>query len=172
MPEEKNHRFELHKVYVKDMSFESPMAPNVFRIENATPVIDVQLNVGHESLGEDIYEALLIITVNGKLNEKDAFLAEVHQAGIYQITGLEPEGALTSVLEVTCPNMLFPFAREAINELIVRGGFPQFLLSPVNFEILYRERRRRDSDDVRNGGNGAGDPGEPAAEVDADGAST
>ena len=172
MPEEKKQRFELHKVYVKDMSFESPMAPNVFRTENATPVIDVQLNVSHDPLGDGVYESLLIVTVNGKLNEKDAFLAEVHQAGIYEISGVEPGHTLTSLLEVACPNMLFPFAREAINELVVRGGFPQLLLSPVNFDLLYREGLSTGSGDARDGGNGTADGGEPAAEVDADSAGT
>lgn len=168
MTEQMIQKFELQKVYVKDLSFESPMAPDIFRSANTIPGIEIQLNVGHEPLTDDLYESLLIVTVNGKLDEKDAFLAEVHQAGIYRISGIDQDHGLSALLEVACPNMLFPFAREAINELVVRGGFPQLLLSPVNFETLYRDKLRS---------NGAGDgTSEPddgnAAQPDAEGSST
>lgn len=150
MAEETKQVFELRKVYVKDMSFESPMAPNIFRNPEATPTIDVQLNIGHDDLGDGMYESILVVTVNGKLNEKDAFLAEVHQAGVYEISGISQDDALGAALEVTCPNMLFPFAREAINDLIVRGGFPQLLLSPVNFQALHRQRAVNEARDAQS----------------------
>ena len=155
MAEETKQVFELRKVYIKDMSFESPMAPNIFRNPEATPTIDVQLNIGHDNLGDGMYESILVVTVNGKLNEKDAFLAEVHQAGVYEIAGISQEDALGAALEVTCPNMLFPFAREAINELIVRGGFPHLLLSPVNFQALHRQRAMNEARDDQGDGNAA-----------------
>lgn len=151
MAEDQKQKFELRKVYIKDMSFESPMSPRIFTQENAAPAIDVQLNVGHEDLGDDVYESIVTVTVNGKLEEKHAFLAEVQQAGVYEISGIGPESHLTAVLEVACPNMLFPFAREAINELVVRGGFPQLLLSPVNFDSLYRRKAQRRADNAQSG---------------------
>lgn len=164
MADDQKQKFELRKVYIKDMSFESPMAPSIFKQGVATPSVDVQLNVGHETLGNDMYESILTVTVNGKLEDKDAFLAEVQQAGVYEISGLEPDKGLVAVLEVACPNMLFPFAREAINDLVVRGGFPQLLLSPVNFQSLYRRKAQGKSNDEQ-GGEQSGDG---AAEADAD----
>jgi len=159
MAEGDNYRFELRKVYVKDMSFESPMAPDIFRQGNATPSVDVQLNVNHQPLGEGMHESVLTVTVNGRLEEKDAFLVEVQQAGVYDLSGIEPEQALTAALEVACPNMLFPFAREAVNELVTRGGFPQLLLSPVNFETLYRRKAQARA----SGGEGQEAPDSAAA---------
>lgn len=170
MAEETKQVFELRKVYIKDMSFESPMAPNIFRNPDATPTIDVQLNIGHDDLGDDMYESILVVTVNGKLNEKDAFLAEVHQAGVYEISGISPGDALGAALEVTCPNMLFPFAREAINDLIIRGGFPQLLLSPVNFQQLYLQRARNEAADSRSDGDAAGDHAKSSGRAEPDGA--
>lgn len=172
MAEETTRKFELRKIYIKDMSFESPLAPHVFRTSNTTPTVDIQLNVGHQSLGESMYESVLTVTVNGKLGEKDAFLVEVHQAGVYEISGVEPEKGLQTALEVSCPNMLFPFAREAVNDLVVRGGFPQLLLSPVNFEYLYRQKNRNQSENPQDGENtGNGDAGKVPAS-DPDGASS
>lgn len=168
MADEQKQKFELRKVYVKDMSFESPMAPNIFRQANAAPAIDVQLNVGHEALGENMYESVLTVTVNGRLEEKHAFLAEVQQAGVYELSGLDPQRGLVAALEVACPNMLFPFAREAINELVVRGGFPSLLLSPVNFETLYRRKARSAANRTDNGDSSASEP----SEADADQASS
>lgn len=163
MADEPTQKFELRKVYMKDMSFESPMAPGIFRQGNASPTVDVQLNVGHEALGDDMYESVLTVTVNGRLEDKDAFLAEVQQAGVYEISGVEPDKGLVAALEVACPNMLFPFAREAINELVVRGGFPQLLLSPVNFQSLYRRKAQSRADN----GQGEQTPGDDAADANA-----
>lgn len=163
MADEPTQKFELRKVYIKDMSFESPMAPGIFRQGNTSPTVDVQLNVGHEALGDDMYESILTVTVNGRLEEKDAFLAEVQQAGVYEISGVEPDKGLVVALEVACPNMLFPFAREAINELVVRGGFPQLLLSPVNFQSLYRRKVQ----DRANNDQGEETSGDGAAQADA-----
>ncbi|HSH42605.1 MAG TPA: protein-export chaperone SecB [Arenicellales bacterium] len=155
MAETQTQKFELRKVYVKDMSFESPMAPDIFRQTEASPRIEVQLDVSHDSLGDGLYESVLTVTVNGRLEDRHAFLAEVQQAGVYELSGLDPERGLVAALEVACPNMLFPFAREAINELVVRGGFPQLLLAPVNFETLYRRKAQRASSGEQ-GGNASG----------------
>lgn len=163
MADEQKQKFELRKVYVKDMSFESPMSPGIFRQGTAAPGIDVHLSVDHESLGDNMYESVLTVTVNGRLEEKDAFLAEVQQAGVYEIAGLDPDRGIVAALEVACPNMLFPFAREAINELVVRGGFPQLLLSPVNFETLYRRKKQEQTGNEQS----AESSGDGAAETDA-----
>ncbi len=166
MADNQKQKFELRKVYVKDMSFESPMSPGIFRQGNATPTIDVQLNVSHEALGDDIYESIVTVTVNGRLEEKDVFLAEVQQAGVYEISGVEPDKGLVAALEVACPNMLFPFAREAINELVVRGGFSQLLLAPVNFESLYRRKVQSRAGKERDGNGQPSGNGEAAADTD------
>lgn len=168
MADEQKQKFELRKVYVKDMSFESPMSPGIFRQGSAAPSVDVQLNVDHESMGENMYESVLTVTVNGRLEDKHAFLAEVQQAGVYEIAGLDPDRGLVAALEVACPNMLFPFAREAINELVVRGGFPQLLLAPVNFESVYRRKKQGQANNEQSG-----EPsGDGAAETDAGQTST
>lgn len=166
MADDQKQKFELRKVYVKDMSFESPMSPGIFRQGSATPTIDVQLNVSHETLGDDIYESVVTVTVNGRLEEKDVFLAEVQQAGVYEISGVEPDKGLVAALEVACPNMLFPFAREAINELVVRGGFSQLLLAPVNFESLYRRKVQNRAGNEQDGNGQASGNGEAAADTD------
>lgn len=155
--EQAKQKFELHKIYVKDMSFESPMAPNIFRTEDASPSIDVQLNVRNQDLGDNIYESIVIVTVNGKLGEKDAFLVEVQQAGVFEIAGLEEDSTLAAALEVACPNVLFPFAREVVNDLVGKGGFPQLLLSPVNFESVYRRKLKRQAEQAQQGAESDGD---------------
>ncbi len=165
MAEEKKQTFELRKVYVKDISFESPMAPGIFRKAAAVPAIEVQLNVSHEALGDDMYESIVTVTVKGKMEDKDAFLAEVQQAGVFEISGIDPDRELVPALEVACPNLLFPFAREAINDIVGKGGFPQLLLSPVHFESLYRQKVRRQA----NSAQGAEASGEAPAKTDAGG---
>lgn len=161
--EEAKQKFELHKIYVKDMSFESPMAPNIFRTENATPSIDVQLNVRSNDLGDNVYESILVVTVTGKLGEKDAFLVEVQQAGVFEIAGLGGDKALTAALEVACPNLLFPFAREVVNDLVGKGGFPQLLLAPVNFESVYRRKLKRQAEQAQQDTESNGDEAADAA---------
>lgn len=163
MADEERQKFELRKVYVKDISFESPMAPAIFTRSAITPGIEVALNVDHNSLGEELYESVLTVTVNGKLEDRHAFLAEVQQAGVYQLAGFGSDEGLTAVLEMACPNMLFPFAREAINDLVVRGGFPQLLLSPMNFETLYR-RKRQAAAAAQNGGSATADSADSGAD--------
>lgn len=154
MAEENKQKFELRKVYVKDMSFESPMTPDIFRAGTTRPTVDIQLNVGHNTLGDDLYESIVTVTVTGKVDDKDAFIVEVHQAGLYEIAGVEPDKGLVAALEVSCPNMLFPFAREVVNDLVTRGGFPQLLLAPVNFEYLYKQKVRSEQQAAQPAGDG------------------
>jgi preprotein translocase subunit SecB len=132
--------FNLQKVYIKDASFESPMSPQIFT-QQAAPNVDVQMQIAHDVLDEadGFYEVVLTVTVTAKMQEQAAFLTEVQQAGIFQVKGTRPE-ELPMVLEIACPNILLPFVRESIADLVQRGGFPQLLISPINFEALYRQK--------------------------------
>jgi preprotein translocase subunit SecB len=132
--------FDLRKVYLKDVSFESPAAPSVFQSQSGNPKIDIELKLGNKKLGqESLYEVEMQITVTAKAEEKIIFLAEIRQAGIFTIAGLS-DADLPLALEIAAPNALLPFAREAISDLVSKGGFPQFLLSPINFEALHRQK--------------------------------
>lgn len=141
----------IQRVYTKDLSFEAPNSPQIFR-EDWNPTVDIQLANKATKLGEDVHEAVLTVTVTVRFGEKTVYLAEVHQAGIFQISGF-PEQFMSVMLATVCPNILFPFAREAICDLVVRGGFPQLLLAPVNFETLYAQEMQRQQEQA-----GAGQP--------------
>jgi len=130
----------LEKIYLKDVSFETPNSPQVFTKE-WQPEINIDLASNGQAMGEDHYENVLTITVTAKNDGEVAFLAEVHQAGIFQITGFSEE-QLAPVLGIFCPTTLFPYAREALSSLITHGGFPQMLLNPVNFEALYAQNQQ------------------------------
>jgi preprotein translocase subunit SecB len=140
-PADKNpSSFDLRKVYLKDVSFESPAAPSIFQAQSGNPKIDIELKLGNKKLEqESLYEVEMQITVTAKAEEEVIFLAEVRQAGIFAIVGLS-DTDLPLALEIAAPNALLPFAREAISELVSKGGFPQFLLSPINFEALHRQK--------------------------------
>lgn len=131
----------LQKIYVRDASFEVPNAPQVFR-EEGQP--QVQLNLSHKAtpVGDDSYEVLLTLTVTCTLNERTAYLAEVQQAGIFGAMGF-PQEELNAVLGSYCPNVLFPYARQVVSELVQNGGFPPLLLQPINFDALYAEQVQR-----------------------------
>lgn len=145
-------QFAIQKVYTKDISFETPNSPAIFS-KNWQPQADVRLETATKLVGEDIHEVTLAVTVTVKLEEQTAFLVEVQQAGLFAIKGL-PEPQLAQVLGAFCPNILFPYAREAISDLITRGGFPQLLLAPVNFDLLYAQRTQQQ----QGGGNGGSTP--------------
>ena len=132
--------FNLEKIYVKDSSFEVPGAPQIF-LDAAQPEIGVQLGISHNLInpGQGLYEVVLAVTVTAKQAGKTVFLAEVHQAGLFHVTGL-PEAELPRLLEIACPNILLPFVRQVVNGLIESGGFPQLLLSPINFETLHQQK--------------------------------
>jgi len=130
-------QFAIQKVYVKDLSFESPNAPGVFTSE-FKPQVNVDLNTNGQSIGENIYEVVLSITVTVKQDDNTAYLVEVQQAGIFNIQGM-PEDQLAGMLAVFCPSIIFPYAREAISDVATRGGFPQLLLAPVDFNAMYTQ---------------------------------
>lgn len=132
----------LQKIFLKDASLEVPLAPQVFT-RAWQPQIDVQVGTALQTLSADQHQVLLSVTVTAKLAQDVAFLAEVHQAGIFQLKGVDDATERQKMLATDGPNTLFPFAREALAELIQRGGFPQLLLQPVNFEALYHEHQAR-----------------------------
>ena len=134
--------FTIEKIYVKDLSLEIPNAPMIF-MQRETPQIDVQLHHQGGMLEEGVYETVLTVTVTAKLAEdKTMFLVEVAQAGIFQIRNI-PQADLEPVLGVTCPNILFPYVRETISDVVSRAGFPPVLLNPVNFESMYQQQAQQ-----------------------------
>jgi preprotein translocase subunit SecB len=134
-------QFVLQKIYVKDASFEAPNAPAVFN-EEGQPQLQLNLAQKVGSVGENVYEVVLTVTLTCTLNGKTAYLAEVAQAGVFGVAGFDQRN-LEAILSTYCPNVLFPYARQAIGELIVNGGFPPYYLQPINFEQLYAEQLRR-----------------------------
>lgn len=134
-------QFQLQRIYIKDLSFESPRAPEVFRQE-WKPEVNLEVNHSSEKAEGDVYEVVLKITVTVKNQEKSAFVAEIHQAGLFLISGIEGM-QFEHVVKGVCPNILFPYARETVSDLVARGTFPQFLLQPINFEAAFVEQMRR-----------------------------
>ena len=131
----------LQKVYLKDASFEAPHAPKIFQ-EEGQPNLQLNLSQKVSTISENVYEVVLSLTLTCTLAEKNAYLVEVQQAGIFGIAGFDPAN-LEAVLGTYCPNTLFPYARQAISEMVQNGGFPPYLLQPINFDQLYAEQMRR-----------------------------
>jgi preprotein translocase subunit SecB len=130
-------QFAIQRIYVKDLSFETPNSPQVFRAE-WEPDVNVELNTAANPLEDGVYEVVLSVTVTNKVGDNVAYLVEVQQAGIFGISGFE-EQELGAMLHSYCPNVLFPYAREAVSDLIQRGSFPQLALAPINFDALYAQ---------------------------------
>ncbi len=133
-----NPVFAIEKIYIKDASLETPNAPQIF-LERDTPEVSVQMNNASEAIENGIFHTTLSVTVTAKLNDKTMFLVEVVEAGIFRLMNI-PATDMPFVLEVTCPNILFPYAREAVSNLVMRAGFPPVMLNPVNFEVLHQQR--------------------------------
>ncbi len=136
-----NRQFAIQRVYVKDISFETPMGAEAFQVE-WKPNINLNLNNAAKDLGNGFHEVVLTVTVTAKLGDKTAFLAEVQQAGIFMVQNF-PQEELAPMFAIYCPNVLFPYAREAISDLVNKGSFPQLLLAPVNFEALYAQQMQQ-----------------------------
>ena len=131
--------FKIQRVYVKDVSYESPNTPAVFVGNTAwKPNVSLHLNTESTKLENDIYECVLTVTATVKLEEEVAYLCEIKQAGLFLVRGFEQD-RIGPMLGSFCPNLLFPFAREEIASLVQNGGFPQLLLDPVNFDALYAQ---------------------------------
>ena len=137
MAEQPAQKFEIQKVYVKDLSFETPNSPKIFT-EKWNPKTDVHIQTENNKLDEKIYEVAIVVTVTATQDDTTAFLVEVKQAGIFFIENF-PEEQQKQLLGSYCPNILFPFARETVAEMVAKGGFPQLLLNPVNFDALYQQ---------------------------------
>ncbi len=145
---QKTH-FSIQKIFVKDVSFESPDTPKAFSFAKWEPKIELNLNNSHTSIDENLYEAVLTITATVRHQEKTAFLVEVQQAGIFAVAGFN-ENDKKYLLGSQCMNILFPFARETISDLTTRGGFPPLLLSPVNFDALYQQHMQKQATEAED----------------------
>ena len=139
--EENAPQFSLQRIYVRDLSFEAPKSPAIFRQE-WTPTVSLDLNTRQKPLEGDFYEVVLTLSVTVNNGDEVAFIVEVQQAGIFLIKGLD-DGSMSHTLGAFCPNILFPYAREAIDNLVVRGSFPALMLAPVNFDALYAQELQR-----------------------------
>jgi preprotein translocase subunit SecB len=134
---EQGPQFSLQRIYVRDLSFEAPKSPEVFRLE-WRPTVELDINTRSRQLEGDFHEVVLSISATVKVGEETAFIVEVQQAGIFVIKGLQ-EAAMAHTLGAFCPNILFPYAREALDNLVLRGSFPALMLAPVNFDALYAQ---------------------------------
>ena len=138
----------IQKIYVKDFSFESPQSPNVFAGgKEWKPHSNLNLRSAHKQIKEkeNLFEVVLTITVETKQDDDALFLVEVQQAGVFQITGYEKD-EFAHVVGSFCPSVLFPYAREAIASVVSRGGFPEFILQPINFDALYAQSLQQQKD--------------------------
>ncbi|MRR52181.1 MAG: protein-export chaperone SecB [Rhodocyclaceae bacterium] len=133
--------FSIEKLYVKDLSVETPNSPACF-LEREAPEVEVQLQTAGTAVGEDAYEVVLTVTVTAKIGEKTQFLAEAAQAGIFRIANV-PGEEMEPIIAVACPNILFPYVRETISDCVSRAGFPPVILAPVNFEAIYLQRQQQ-----------------------------
>jgi preprotein translocase subunit SecB len=133
--------FQIEKVYVKDLSLEIPNAPQIFT-ESVQPQLEVQIDTGAAPFAEGYFEATVSATVTARIGERTLFLAEAVQAGIFQMRNVS-QSDLAPLLGIACPTILFPYLREAISDLVIRGGFPPVLLAPVSFEALYLQRQQQ-----------------------------
>ena len=131
--------FSIEKLYVKDISLEIPNAPQAF-LERETPTVDIQLHHNSSRVDEGLYQTSLTVTVTAKTADKTLFLVEATQAGIFTLRNI-PQGDMDAVLAIACPNILFPYVREVVSDIVVRAGFPPVVLNPVNFEALYQAQR-------------------------------
>ncbi len=131
-------QFSVQRIYIKDVSFESPATPGVFK-KQWQPKVNVDLNTRSSAIDEEgNFEVVLAITITAKIEEETAFLIEVQQAGIFYIRGFEGDD-LRRILGTAAPNVLFPYAREMIDSLCIKGAFPAIMLAPVNFEMVYQQ---------------------------------
>ncbi len=134
-------QFVIQRIYVKDISFETPNSPEIFRIE-WKPENNLNLNTGAKQIGDDLYEVTLTLTLTVKAGDKTAYLIEVQQAGIFTVQGF-PDQEKGPMLGAYAPNLLFPYAREVITDLVNKGSFPQMVLQPMNFEAIYMKHQQQ-----------------------------
>lgn len=146
-------QFNIQKIFMKDMSFETPNSPAIFT-EEWKPDINLQLTSNATPITEGLFEVIVSITVTAKLGEKTAYLAEIQQGGIFSLAGFD-QAQMGHMLGAFCPNVLYPFAREAVADLIGKGGFPPVYLAPVNFDALHAQRMQEIQAQVASSQEGA-----------------
>lgn len=132
----------IERVYLRDVSFESPKAPEVFT-EPWRPKVQVDINTRNRHVEGGRYEVVLTVTVEAQLGDRVVMVVELQQAGLFRLEGLEDEELRRQVLAAACPNILFPYARETLDSLVVKGSFPPFNLDPMNFDALYTQAMRQ-----------------------------
>lgn len=140
-------QFQIQRIYIKDVSFEAPNAPTIF-LENGQPKNELSFNTKVEAHEDDSYEVVLSVTASVKVEEKTAFIVEIQQAGLFGVRGF-PKAELGPLLGAYCPNILFPYAREAMTDLVTKGSFPQLVLQPVNFEALYAQHQQQVAEQLK-----------------------
>ena len=133
--------FSIEKLFVKDISLEIPNAPQVF-LEREAPTVDIQLHHNSTQVEDGVYQTVLTVTVTAKVGERTMFLVEAGQAGVFIVRNIGA-AELDAILGIACPNILFPYAREVISDIVVRAGFPPVVLNPVNFEAIYQQQREQ-----------------------------
>jgi preprotein translocase subunit SecB len=153
-PQQPQATFQIEKVYVKDASLEVPGAPEAF-MQQVQPQLEVRIDTGARAFAEGYYEATVSATVTAKVGDKALFLVEAVQAGVFQLRNV-PQEELRPLLGIACPTILFPYLREAVSDLVTRGGFPPVLLAPVSFEALYVQRLQQEQSGMLQD-----DPGSP-----------
>jgi preprotein translocase subunit SecB len=136
--------FSIEKIYLKDASLEIPNAPQIFT-DPSQPQVGIELSNFAQQLEDNVFEVAIKVTVTSKIEDKTVFLVEVTQAGIFQIRGV-PEENLEMIVGITCPNILFPYARESVSDLVVRAGFQPVLLNPINFEALFAQQKQQQAE--------------------------
>lgn len=152
MAEQAQPSFEIQRIYVKDLSYEAPNTPHTFT-EEWKPEVQLNLETKSNRIQENIHEVILSVTATVSSSKKSAFIIEVHQSGIFMINGFEQD-QLHQMLGSFCPNILFPYAREVISDVVVRGGFPQLILAPVNFDALYSQHMNEQKPAETDSGEG------------------
>ncbi len=146
MSEEQKRAFQVQRIYVKDISFEVPGAPEVF-LETGQPKVNVQLGNQARKITDSEFEVVVEVTVTAEVNEKTAYIAEVKQAGIFTISGAE-KAELDQLLGAYCPNLLFPYVREAVASLTGKGSFPAFHLQLINFDALFQQAQAKRAEEA------------------------
>jgi preprotein translocase subunit SecB len=147
--EQQQPGFGIEKIYIKDLSLEIPHAPQIF-IQREAPQVNIELSNAATKLDDGVFEVVITVTVTSKIEDKTVFLVEVAQAGIFQVRNVSEEN-LEPIVSVACPNILFPYAREAVSDIVTRAGFPPVLLNPINFEALYAQQKQQQANEAAAG---------------------
>jgi preprotein translocase subunit SecB len=132
--------FQIQRVYLKEASLEQPNSPGIL-LEQENPVVDIQLGVEASPVADGIYEVCVTATVQTKIKDKTVFLVEAKQAGIFEIRNL-PQDQLSQIMGIACPQIVYPYLRGNVADLIQRGGFPPVHLSEINFQAMYEQQQK------------------------------